>query len=91
MCQLKENFDDEASEALKQSSQYPRNFLEYCCFRALALSIQVTGYLEDKKFRRLTFDMMVAWEFPAADIQPLLNVCIFWSVMLYLLYGGKQL
>ncbi|XP_060205558.1 uncharacterized protein LOC132633272 [Lycium barbarum] len=70
MSQLQENFDAEASETIKHKSQYARNFLEYCCFRALALSIQVNGYLGDKQFRRLTFDMMVAWEFPAASSQP---------------------
>lgn len=51
--------------------------MEYCCFRALALSIQVTGHLTDKKFRRLTYDMMLAWETPAAASQPLLNVSLF--------------
>nr|XP_016444784.1 PREDICTED: uncharacterized protein LOC107770039 [Nicotiana tabacum] len=70
MSQLQENFDAEASDSIKHKSQYARNFLEYCCFRALALSIQVNGYLGDKLFRRLTFDMMVAWEFPAASSQP---------------------
>ncbi|KAM7482993.1 hypothetical protein LguiB_007576 [Lonicera macranthoides] len=67
--QLRENFDQEASDSIKQPSQYAQNFLEYCCFRALALSTQVTGYLEDKRFRRLTFDMMLAWEFSAATSQ----------------------
>lgn len=82
MFQLKENFEEEASESLKHPSQYARNLLEYCCFRALALSIQITGYLDDKKFRRLTFDTMVAWEFPAASSQPSLNVCIFYLLCL---------
>lgn len=72
--QLQESFDGEASDAIKHSSQYARNFLEYCCFRALALSQEVTGYLDDKKFRRLTFNMMIAWEFPSASSQPLLNM-----------------
>ncbi|XP_020554231.1 uncharacterized protein LOC105176076 isoform X3 [Sesamum indicum] len=66
MCQLRENFDAEASDLLKYKSNFARNLLEYCCFMALAQSIQVTGYLDDNKFRRLTFDMMVAWEFPEA-------------------------
>lgn len=74
MNQLEENFDVEASESIKHKSQYARNFLEYCCFRALALSIPVNGYLGDKQFRRLTFDMMVAWEFPAASSQPFASV-----------------
>ncbi|XP_019443298.1 PREDICTED: uncharacterized protein LOC109347729 isoform X2 [Lupinus angustifolius] len=34
----------------------------------------MTGHLFDKTFRRLTFDMMLAWETPAAASQPLTNV-----------------
>ncbi|WCJ21945.1 hypothetical protein M5689_004055 [Euphorbia peplus] len=71
---LQENFNVEASESIKHPSRYARNFLEYCCFRALALSVQVSGHLTDKKFRRLTFDMMLAWELPAATSQPFVNV-----------------
>ncbi|XP_028800161.1 uncharacterized protein LOC114755447 isoform X2 [Neltuma alba] len=72
--ELQECFNQEASDAIKHPSQYARNFLEYCCFRALAVSTQVTNYLSDKKFRRLTYDMMLGWETPAAASQPLLNV-----------------
>ncbi|XP_050237793.1 uncharacterized protein LOC126687308 [Mercurialis annua] len=72
--ELQESFNSEASETIKHPSRYARNFLEYCCFRALALSVQVTGHLTDKKFRRLTFDMMLAWETPASSSQPLVNV-----------------
>ncbi|CAN6584903.1 unnamed protein product [Malus baccata var. baccata] len=72
--ELCEGFNSEASESIKHPSCYARNFLEYCCFRALALSTQVTGHLADKKFRRLTYDMMIAWEAPAAASQPLLNL-----------------
>ncbi|GAY53404.1 hypothetical protein CUMW_149000, partial [Citrus unshiu] len=72
--ELQESFNAEASEAIKHPSRYARNFLEYCCFRTLALSTQVTGHLADKKFRRLTYDVMLAWEVPAASSQPLLNV-----------------
>ncbi|MQM06453.1 hypothetical protein Taro_039274 [Colocasia esculenta] len=74
MDDLQHNFDAEASDSIKQPSCYARNFLEYCCFRAIALSIQVTGHLADKSFRRLTFDMMLAWEAPAAASQPVLKV-----------------
>ncbi|XP_010926033.1 uncharacterized protein [Elaeis guineensis] len=74
MDELQHNFDKEASESIKHPSNYARNFLEYCCFRALALSTQVTDHLADKKFRRLTFDMMLAWEAPATASQPLVKV-----------------
>ncbi|KAM7267127.1 hypothetical protein ACFE04_009293 [Oxalis oulophora] len=73
-CELRETFNEEASESLKHQSRYARNLLEYCCFKALALSTQVLGHLADKKFRRLTFDMMIAWETPAASSQSLLNL-----------------
>ncbi|XP_051115945.1 uncharacterized protein LOC127241082 isoform X2 [Andrographis paniculata] len=72
--QLQDNFDAEASESLKHKSNYARNFLEYCCFMTLSRSIQVAGYLEDNKFRRLTFDMMVSWEFPSDDCGTYSNV-----------------
>ncbi|KAE8124917.1 hypothetical protein FH972_019759 [Carpinus fangiana] len=72
--ELQESFNVEAVESIKHPSRYARNLLEYCCFRTLALSIQVMGHLADKRFRRLTYDMMVAWEAPAAASQPLLNV-----------------
>ncbi|EOY21044.1 hypothetical protein QUC31_007167 [Theobroma cacao] len=72
--ELQESFNAEASDSIKHKSRYARNFLEYCCFRALALSTQVMGHLADKKFRRLTFDMMVAWEAPSAASQSLINL-----------------
>ncbi|KAE8721682.1 BR enhanced expression 1 [Hibiscus syriacus] len=72
--ELQESFNAEASDSIKQKSWYARNSLEYCSFRTLALSAQVMGHLADKKFRRLTFDMMVAWEAPAASSQSLINL-----------------
>jgi len=66
MDELRRNFDSEASETIKHPSNYARNFLEYCCFRALAISTEVPEYLADLRFRRLTFDMMLAWEAPSA-------------------------
>ncbi|KAL8141839.1 hypothetical protein V2J09_014871 [Rumex salicifolius] len=71
---LQKEFDSSASQLRKDPSQYARNLLEFCCFRALALSTHVTGHLADAKFRHLTFDMMLAWESPAANSQPLLNL-----------------
>ncbi|OMO62903.1 hypothetical protein COLO4_32829 [Corchorus olitorius] len=44
------------------------------CSKALALSTRVIGHLADKKFRRLTFDMMVAWEAPATSSQSPVNL-----------------
>lgn len=75
--QLRQDFDAEACDLLKHQSNFARNFLEYCCFLALARSIHINGYLDDNKFRRLTFDMMVAWEFPEAASGPFLHVRFF--------------
>jgi len=66
---LQNNFDKQASDSIKQPKSYARNFLEYCCFLALAQISQVTGYLADKSFRRLSFDMMLAWEVPYSSSQ----------------------
>ncbi|KAL4556077.1 hypothetical protein LXL04_038717 [Taraxacum kok-saghyz] len=71
---LRESFEGEASEITKHPIRYARNFLEFACFRALAQSTQVHGYMEDKRFRRLTFDMMLAWEIPDAASQPSLKI-----------------
>ncbi|KAJ8753729.1 hypothetical protein K2173_026405 [Erythroxylum novogranatense] len=71
--ELQMSFNEEASDFIKHPSKYARNFLEYCCFKALALCVQQIGHLADKKFRRLTFDMMLAWENPDAASQPLLD------------------
>ncbi|KAL4179096.1 hypothetical protein AMTRI_Chr13g118370 [Amborella trichopoda] len=74
MDELQQHFNLEASGSIKHPSRYARNFLEYCCFRALAVSTQITGHLGDRSFRRLTFDMMLAWDAPQATSQPLLKV-----------------
>lgn len=76
MDELQSNFNSEASETIRSSSNYARNFLEYSCFRTLALYTQVSGHLSDKAFRRLAFDMMLAWEAPSAASQPTLKVKI---------------
>ncbi|CAN6451620.1 unnamed protein product [Victoria cruziana] len=72
--ELRHNFDSEASESIKHPLKFGRNFLEYCCFQVLALVTQEKGHLSDKNFRRLTYDMMLSWEFPQATSQPLLQV-----------------
>ncbi|RCV40312.1 hypothetical protein SETIT_9G042500v2 [Setaria italica] len=66
---LQNNFDKQASDSVKNPRNYARNFLEYCCFMALAQISQVAGYLADKNFRRLSFDMMLAWDAPSSSSQ----------------------
>uniref|UniRef100_A0A0E0PJR8 Uncharacterized protein n=1 Tax=Oryza rufipogon TaxID=4529 RepID=A0A0E0PJR8_ORYRU len=67
--ELRYDFDMQASDSIKQQINYARNFLEYCCLRALAQASQIAGYLSDKSFRRLNFDMMLAWEVPSSSSQ----------------------
>lgn len=78
VCKLRENFDLESPDHLKHKSSFALNFLEYCCFMALARSTEVIGYLEDNKFRRLTFDMMVVWDLTNSGEQAP-HVCFFYS------------
>lgn len=79
---LQNDFDMQASDSIKQPRNYARNFLEYCCFRALAHVSQVAGYLADKSFCRLTFDMMLAWEVPSSSSQLIVKVEISDTVTL---------
>ncbi|KAI3675890.1 hypothetical protein L1987_85486 [Smallanthus sonchifolius] len=72
--ELRENFEAVASDVTKTPPRYARNFLEYSCFRALAQTTQVSGYMEDTRFRRLTFDMMLAWEVPDVASQPSIDI-----------------
>jgi hypothetical protein len=72
--ELQHQFDDEIPEVAKMAVKYPRNLLEYCCFRALAVRTRVTDYLSNKDFRRLTFEMMLAWETPGAADKPVIKV-----------------
>ena len=76
MDDLQQNFEAEASDGIKNRSCYARNFLEYCFFKAIAISVRMADYLADKNFRRLTFDTMLAWESPSSDALPEVKVWI---------------
>ncbi|XP_024370219.1 uncharacterized protein [Physcomitrium patens] len=72
--ELQRHFEEEAPTSAKHPSKYALHLLEYSCFRALSVQHQVTDHLSDKDFRRLTFDMMLAWEAPGATDRPVLKV-----------------
>lgn len=72
--ELQRHFEEEAPASAKDPSKYALHLLEYSCFRALSVQAQVTDHLSDKEFRRLTFDMMLAWETPGAADKPVLKV-----------------
>ncbi|XP_044952780.1 uncharacterized protein LOC123402882 isoform X2 [Hordeum vulgare subsp. vulgare] len=79
---LQYDFDMQASDSIKHPRNYARNFLEYCCFRALAQVSPVAGYLADKSLRRLTFDMMLAWEVSSSSSQLTVKVEVDTTVSL---------
>ncbi|CAK9256900.1 unnamed protein product [Sphagnum jensenii] len=72
--ELQRHFEEEAPLSAKHPSCYARNLLEYCCFQALSVAVQVTDHLSDKEFRRLSFDMMLAWELPGATSRQVAKV-----------------
>ncbi|KAF2312316.1 hypothetical protein GH714_034189 [Hevea brasiliensis] len=61
--ELQHHFDIELPESVKQLFTYARN-LEFCSYQALNSVTRRPDYLSDKDFRRLTYDMMLAWEAP---------------------------
>jgi hypothetical protein len=64
--ELQKQFEQEAAASAKTPAKYAKNLLEYCSFRALSVSAQVAEHLNDKDFRQLSYDMMLAWEAPDA-------------------------
>ncbi|KAG9442009.1 hypothetical protein H6P81_017863 [Aristolochia fimbriata] len=62
--ELQLRFENELPDHLKNNSTYARNLLEYCCYQTLHVMTQRPDYLANKEFRRLSFDMMLAWEVP---------------------------
>lgn len=55
------------SQKLKEPSNYARNLLEYCAYKALDVETKRPDHLADKEFHKLTFDMMLAWEAPGFE------------------------
>nr|XP_016507027.1 PREDICTED: uncharacterized protein LOC107824734 isoform X4 [Nicotiana tabacum] len=68
--ELQHQFDSDLPDDVKQPLLiYARNFLEFCSFQALQVATTQPDYLSDKDFRRLMFDMMLAWEAPGVGNQ----------------------
>ncbi|KAK7270068.1 hypothetical protein RIF29_22957 [Crotalaria pallida] len=63
--ELQHDFDSELPLGVKELLTYARNLLELCSHKALRKFTSSSDYLNDKDFRRLTFDMMLAWEAPS--------------------------
>lgn len=69
--ELQHQFGTPIPEKITELLTYARNFLEFCSYKALDVVTRSPNYLSDKEFRRLTFDMMLAWEAPIAKSKPL--------------------
>ncbi|XP_050119948.1 uncharacterized protein LOC126597215 [Malus sylvestris] len=68
--ELQHHFDTQLPESVKELLTYARNFLEFCSYQALHILSSHPDYLNDKEFRSLTFDMMLAWESPSVETKP---------------------
>lgn len=67
-------FDSELPLGVKELLTYARQLLEFCSYKALQKLSQNSDFLNDKEFRRLTFDMMLAWEDPSVNTLPVQSV-----------------
>ncbi|XVE49682.1 hypothetical protein DITRI_Ditri01bG0100800 [Diplodiscus trichospermus] len=67
--ELQHRFDIELPESVKQLFTYARNFLEFCSYQAFHKVCRNPDYLSDPEFRRLTYDMMQAWEAPCVECE----------------------
>nr|XP_017225280.1 PREDICTED: uncharacterized protein LOC108201507 [Daucus carota subsp. sativus] len=65
--ELQHSFDTEHLNITKDSLVYARSLLEFCSYQALNTMTSRPDYLADIKFRRFTFDMMLAWERPTTE------------------------
>lgn len=95
--ELQHQFDSDLPDDVKQPLViYARNFLEFCSFQALQVATTQPDYLSDKDFRRLMFDMMLAWEAPGVGNQ-VLNymryhlVALFQDFFLFLIFKFQLL
>ncbi|RZB89649.1 uncharacterized protein LOC114369318 [Glycine soja] len=68
--ELQHCFDSELPMGVKELLTYARHLLEFCSYKALHKLIQISDFLNDKDFHRLTFDMMLAWEAPSVHTLP---------------------
>jgi hypothetical protein len=66
---LQQNFEVDYPDSCKESNTYAKEFLEYCCHKALHEVTTRPDHLADKNLRRLMFDMMLAWEHPGAVVE----------------------
>lgn len=66
---LQQKFASDLPDLVKKPETYARNLIEYCSYHTVHVLTKRADYLADKDFRRLTFDMMIAWEDPGAQCE----------------------
>ncbi|CAK8574286.1 unnamed protein product [Lathyrus sativus] len=69
--ELQHAFDSELPLGVKELLTYARNLVEFCSFKALQKLSRNSDYLSDAAFRRLAFDVMLAWEAPSVHTEQL--------------------
>lgn len=96
--ELQLKFNEDVPDHLRKPATYSRNLLEYCSYQALQLLTKTPNYLADKKFRRLTYDMMLAWEAPRSnELKTKVNVFIvlgllYWTCyQFFIIYGDRMI
>ncbi|XP_044487920.1 uncharacterized protein LOC123212791 isoform X2 [Mangifera indica] len=67
--ELQHRYDIELPESVKQLLTYALHFVEFCSFQTLNVMCRTPDYLSDPNFRRLMFDMMLAWEAPSVECE----------------------
>ncbi|XP_021841915.2 uncharacterized protein [Spinacia oleracea] len=75
------SFDIETGESGKQHFEYARHLLEFCSYRAFDVLTARADYFSDKEFRRLTYDMMLAWEAPGVEDETIYKESVSPSTM----------
>jgi hypothetical protein len=66
-----------------EPEKYGKKLLAYCSYKALDKETKRTDSLSEKEFRVLTYDMMLAWETPNAEIDSS-NKVIFSNISVFL-------
>ncbi|XP_011659845.1 uncharacterized protein LOC101222590 isoform X1 [Cucumis sativus] len=69
--EMQQLFDSELPGINKEPETYSRSLLEFISYQTLYSMSRRPDYLSDKEFRRLAYDMMLAWECPGSESEPL--------------------
>ncbi|XP_038874817.1 uncharacterized protein LOC120067324 isoform X2 [Benincasa hispida] len=69
--EMQQLFESELPGMNKEPETYSRCLLEFFSYQTLYSMSRRPDYLSDKDFRRLAYDMMLAWECPGSESEPL--------------------